>query len=119
MKVPPDGTMSPSQTGAKNVMYAILWEFVPHPGKQRDFEAAYGPGGPWADFFGGADGFVGTELLRDNDESGPYLTLDRWRSKADYDAFVEARKAEYEQLDNEFQALTDREQLRGSFEILT
>jgi heme-degrading monooxygenase HmoA len=100
-------------------MYAILWEFVPHPGRQRDFEAAYGPDGPWARFFGEADGFVSTELLRDTDETGPYLTLDRWRSCEDYEAFVEARREEYERLNQEFLALTDREQLRGSFEILS
>ena len=99
-------------------MFAILWEFVPAPGKEREFEAAYGPKGLWAEFFADADGFLGTDLLREADGDGPYMTFDRWRSADDYDAFVTANRQAYAELDEECQALTTREFCRGSFEIV-
>ncbi|HEY7398030.1 MAG TPA: antibiotic biosynthesis monooxygenase, partial [Gaiellaceae bacterium] len=46
----------------------------------EEFERAYGPEGEWARFFMQADGFVGTELLRDLDEPGRYLVIDRWET---------------------------------------
>ena len=99
-------------------MFAILWEFVPASGKEREFEHAYGPKGLWAEFFAEADGFLGTELLREADGEGPYLTMDRWRSPEDYDAFVSINKDAYAELDEECQVLTTREFHRGSFEFV-
>jgi heme-degrading monooxygenase HmoA len=70
-------------------MYIILWRFRPAVGREGEFERAYGPSGPWARLFGREDGYLGTELLlrRSEDESGKYLTLDRWVSRGDGHSF--------------------------------
>jgi heme-degrading monooxygenase HmoA len=60
-----------------------------------EFEHAYGPDGDWARFFRGGSGYIGTELLRDLEEPGRYLVVDRWESVEAYDAFVAEHEAEY------------------------
>jgi heme-degrading monooxygenase HmoA len=61
----------------------------------EEFERVYGPAGEWAAFFRGGAGYVGTELLRDREQPGRYLVLDRWESAEAYNAFVEANRDEY------------------------
>lgn len=96
-------------------MYVVVWEFRARPGREREFEAAYGPAGEWARLFGGAPGYLGTELQRDLRDPGRYLTLDRWASPEAYDAFDAARGAEYEALDRRCEALTAGETRLGGF----
>lgn len=59
------------------------------------FERAYGPDGDWAQFFRRGHGFVGTELLRDLEEPGRYLVVDRWESADAYNAFLAEHRDEY------------------------
>ena len=66
-------------------MYVLLWRFRPLVGRQSDFERAYGPSGPWVRLFRRGEGYLGTELLRRSDDSGEYLVLDRWASRAAYE----------------------------------
>jgi hypothetical protein len=99
-------------------VYVIVWSFRPRPGCGRAFEEAYGPGGAWAALFGQAADCLGTELLRAADGSGRYLTVDRWRSRAAYEAFRAARRGEYEALDRACEALTDSEERVGEFDAL-
>ncbi len=40
-------------------------------------------------------GYIGTELLRDFDEPGRYLVIDRWESADAYNDFVAEHQAEY------------------------
>jgi heme-degrading monooxygenase HmoA len=68
-------------------MYVVLWRFRPLVGRESEFERAYGSSGDWAHLFRQGDGYLGTELLRRSDDSREYLTLDRWASRADYEAF--------------------------------
>ncbi len=96
-------------------MYVILWEFRPRPGREREFEAAYGPDGDWARFFRGGDGYLGTDLLRAGGGEGRYVTIDRWTSKAAYEAFRARLLAEYEAIDRRCEALTERETALGTF----
>jgi heme-degrading monooxygenase HmoA len=58
--------------------YATLWEFTVAAARQAEFEAHYGPDGTWARLFSRADGYLGTELLRDRADPLRYLTIDRW-----------------------------------------
>jgi heme-degrading monooxygenase HmoA len=60
-----------------------------------EFERAYGPDGDWAEFFRRGSGYIGTELLRDLDEPGRYLVIDRWQSAGDYNDFLAANNDEY------------------------
>ena len=60
-----------------------------------DFERVYGPKGEWVDFFRGGRGFVGTELLRELDNPGRYLVLDRWESRETFEQFATEHQSEY------------------------
>ena len=101
-------------------MYVILWRFRPAVGQEGEFERAYGPSGQWARLFRREDGYLRTELLlrRSDDGSREYLTLDRWTSRAAYEAFRARRSEEYKQLDRRLGELTEEETLLGAFEVL-
>jgi heme-degrading monooxygenase HmoA len=80
------------------------------------FETAYGPEGHWAGFFGGARGFVGTELLRDVETPGRYLVIDRWESAETYNAFAAEHRDEYMRRVDDSRFLYDHELRFGTFE---
>jgi heme-degrading monooxygenase HmoA len=97
-------------------MYVILWEFRVAPERCAAFEAAYGPDGDWARLFAQGAGFIEVELLRCADEPGRYVTVDRWRSRADFDAFKRAFGTAYEALNVVLEQLKASEQRIGAFE---
>ena len=97
-------------------MYRILWDFLVTPAKRAAFEQAYAAGGPWAELFGRADGFAGIQLLRCTEQDGRYLTVDRWRSRADHVAFRRDFSTEYAALDAGLEGLADVENRIGAFE---
>jgi heme-degrading monooxygenase HmoA len=99
-------------------MYLVLWRFRPVAGRESEFERAYGPSGEWARLFRCGDGYLGTELLRRSDDSMEYLTLDRWASRASYEAFRARQSSEYRRLDHRLEELTEEEILLGAFEAL-
>ena len=99
-------------------MYVVLWRFRPLVGRESEFERAYGPSGEWANLFRLGAGYLGTELLRRSDDSGEYLTLDRWASRAAYEAFRARRGGEYRRLDRRLEELTEVESFQGAFEVL-
>ena len=103
-------------------MYIILWRFRLRMGRQSEFERAYGPSGEWALLFRRGDGYLGTELLlRSEDsteDSREYITLDRWVSRASYEAFRAQFSSEYQRLDRRFEELTEEEAPLGAFEVL-
>jgi hypothetical protein len=99
-------------------MYVLVWSFRPRVGSRRRFEEAYGPRGAWAELFGASPDYLGTELLRDAAGSGRYLTIDRWRSAAAYEAFLAERRSEYDALDRACEGLTEAEELVGRFDDL-
>lgn len=94
-------------------MLVILWKFRAAPGRAAEFEAAYGAAGDWARFFRDAPGYLGSDLLRGAD--GVYLTIDRWRDEASYEAFLAADRARYDEIDAACAALTSEEALLGRF----
>src|SRR5690348_8788913 len=97
-------------------MYVILWEFRVAPERRAAFEAAYGPEGDWARLFAQGAGFIAVELLRCTDEPGRYVTVDRWRSPADFDAFKREFGTAYEALNVALEQLKASEQRIGAFE---
>jgi heme-degrading monooxygenase HmoA len=99
-------------------MYVVLWQFRSLVGRQSEFERAYGPSGEWALLFRRGDGYLGTELLRRSDDPGEYLTLDRWASRAAYEAFRARSSSEYRRLDHRLEELTEEEMPLGTFEAL-
>jgi heme-degrading monooxygenase HmoA len=97
-------------------MIAILWRFEVLDAHRAQFEAAYGPTGDWARLFARSGGFRGTELMRAED--GSYLTLDVWRAKADFDAFLAEHRADYDALDADTQSWTRAEHRLGDYQVL-
>lgn len=80
------------------------------------FERIYGPEGEWAQFFRQGDGYVGTELLRDVENPGRYLVVDRWDSGDAYNAFVESHREEFMRRVDETTFHYDSELRFGTFE---
>jgi heme-degrading monooxygenase HmoA len=97
-------------------MYVIVWEFKVKPGSIDEFESAYGAAGDWAQFFSRGVGYLGTRLFREAEEQGSYVTFDRWASRQDYENFQREYGEQYQQLDQEFELMTDAETLIGAFE---
>jgi heme-degrading monooxygenase HmoA len=97
-------------------MIALIWRYEVLEEARAAFEATYAPTGAWAQLFARADGFKGTELLRAAD--GSYLTLDVWRSREDFDAFMAAHRADYEALDRSTGSWTASEHRIGDYEVL-
>lgn len=93
----------------------LVWEFVVRPGCEAAFVDRYGPDGDWARLFGRADGFLGTQLLRDRNDDRRFLTIDRWQSAEAHAAFRRHFEAEYTELDRQLEALTVSERNLGSF----
>jgi heme-degrading monooxygenase HmoA len=83
------------------------------------FEATYGSEGEWASFFGGARGYIGTELLRDVDEPGRYVLIDRWESADAYNAFTAANRDEYMRRGDELRFNYVQELRFGTFESVS
>ena len=98
--------------------HLILWEFRPRPGSEREFEIAYGPRGEWAALFAKGEGYLGTQLFRDLQDSSRYLTLDRWLSRDAFETFRRLHSQAYEALDRRFEELTAHEAALGSFEAV-
>jgi heme-degrading monooxygenase HmoA len=80
------------------------------------FEAVYGPEGDWAAFFAGAQGYIGTELLRDVELASRYLVIDRWESPDAYNAFASEHREEYMRRVDESAYMYDQELRFGTFE---
>jgi len=96
-----------------------MWEFHVKPEFVEEFERAYGSSGSWAVFFRQSPEYLGTELFRDVDRPGRYLTIDRWTSQEALLRFKREHAVEYAALDQQCERLTDTERFLGEFESLT
>ena len=99
-------------------MYIILWEYRVNAEHSVEFEKIYGVTGTWADLFQKQKGYLGTELLRDQENSERYLTIDRWDSLGDYESFLSQWNKEYEALDARCEELTQQESMTGRWETI-
>jgi len=97
-------------------MYAVIWRYEVKEEARAAFEATYGPTGAWAQLFARAEGFRGTELFRAGD--GSYLSLDVWRAREDFDAFMAAFGEDYAALDRSTESWTLSEHRIGDYEVL-
>ena len=96
-------------------MIVIVWEFRVQPGQATGFERAYGPEGDWARLFRRSPAYRGTELLRDPEDPGRYLTLDRWEDASDFEAFKADHGDDYRRLDRVCEPFCSEERLVGRF----
>ncbi len=97
-------------------MIELFYRYRVHPSQARAFEHAYGSTGPWVTLFGRYPGFARTRLFRHKKESGVYVCVDVWDSKADYDAFRSEAAEEYARLGRELRMLYLEEHLLGYYE---
>ncbi len=99
-------------------MFVVVWMFEAKAGAEEDFVRAYGPDGDWAQLFrrSGGESFLDSELARDIEIARRFVTIDRWASRAAFDAFKASAKADYDALDARCRQLTRSERLIGHFE---
>ncbi len=100
-------------------IFAIAWAFQVAPEHRAEFECAYGPNGDWVRLFRSAEGYIKTELHRDRERPGTYVTLDFWCSRERYESFKQHANAAYKEIDARCESLTRDERLLGEFDTLT
>jgi quinol monooxygenase YgiN len=98
--------------------FTAVWEFQVKPEAVSAFESIYGPDGAWAQLFRQSPDYLGTELIRDLDRPGRYLTLDHWTSREALQSLKQNLHVEYAALDQQCESLTEREVFLGNFESL-
>jgi len=97
----------------------VVWEYEVRADAEAAFEALYGSDGAWVALFRTHPGYVGTELAVEIVAGRRrYLTIDRWRSAADYDAFLASDRTRYAEIDAQGDALTMSERRVGRYETL-
>ena len=99
----------------RKVGFVVIWEFRVAPRKRRAFERTYGPNGGWATFFRKGKGYLGTELVRDDQDAGRFFTLDSWQSRKHYENFKKQNRKTYQSIDEKCEALTTSESEIGQF----
>ena len=92
------------------------WKFRPPQGREEEFALAYDADGVWAALFRKARGYLGTSLYRPDEPGGWWLTIDRWDSAADFEAFERDSGEEYCALDIELESVAGEEEFVGAFE---
>jgi len=97
-------------------MHVVLWSYRVVPGREDEFEALYRSDGEWARLFRRDPAYLGTELLRDTADRSHYLTIDRWRTRVAYDAFLASAHAGYAALDRLGDTLTLEETPLGAID---
>ena len=98
--------------------HVILWEFEVREGREEEFERMYGPKGDWARLFATGGGYRGTELSRDVEKKGRYVTRDEWESREEFEKFVAENRKKYDAVDAAGEGLTVGERKMGSFEVI-
>jgi hypothetical protein len=99
-------------------MNDIIWEFRTQPGKEAEFEEAYGTNGLWSQLFKKSADYLGTTLLLDRQENGRYLTVDRWREAGAFARFKLENLEAYEKIDKKCEGLVTSEILIGTFDVV-
>ncbi|MFL6591762.1 MAG: antibiotic biosynthesis monooxygenase family protein [Luteimonas sp.] len=97
-------------------MHVVVWGYRVVRGCEADFEALYAADGDWSRLFERSPAYLGTQLLRDVAEASRFVTIDRWRSREDYDAFLESVRSDYATLDARGDALTAEETRLAAFD---
>ncbi|GAB3192166.1 hypothetical protein GCM10027261_04150 [Geodermatophilus arenarius] len=90
-------------------MFVRIWEYEVAPAAVQRFVAAYGADGDWARLFRRGDGYAGTELFRGAEAGSRFLTVDRWRDRGAWTAFLDREREAYRALDAELAPLTTRQ----------
>ena len=101
-----------------NAEHIYVWEFLVRDDRIPEFEAAYRPGGTWTRLFEQADGYVGTELVKDIRCPGRYLTFDRWATIEHYRRYRTSFATEHKGLDADCESFTLSETDLGEYGVV-
>ena len=93
-----------------------IWKFRPPEGREQEFAEAYCGAGAWSGLFTKARGYRGTTLMKPSEQGGWWLTIDRWESAGDFEAFGRIYGEEYRTLDSQLEGVAGDEEFVGAFE---
>ncbi|MFZ5857428.1 MAG: putative quinol monooxygenase [Chloroflexota bacterium] len=99
-------------------MYVILWEYLVKAERLAEFESIYRANGMWVELFRKDKGYLGTDLLRDQNDPRRFVTMDRWVSEEAYRSFKATWQEQYNALDAQCDDLTENESLLGIFSLI-
>jgi len=99
-------------------MYVVIWEYQVRAERVTEFEEIYRADGAWARLFRRSDGFIRTDLLRQERHTDRYITMDWWRSREEYEAFFKQWASEYAAMDTQCEGLTEQEALLGKWQAV-
>ena len=91
-----------------------LWKFQVIEGCDDDFLSMNRK--DWPELLGASPDYLGTDITRSSDDPHTYLTTDKWKSRAGFDAFMAGHKKEYEDLSARHYELCVTEEHIGFFE---
>jgi hypothetical protein len=103
---------------ASEGIFVRICEFRARPGLENEFEKIYGPEGDWVQLFRKSQAFLRTELNRDVERHGRYVTVDYFVSQLAFDAFLKEHREEYDALDRRCESVRALESPIGSFTSL-
>jgi len=103
---------------AERSAYMYAWEYCVRAEHTAEFEQMYGLGGGWVELFQKAEGYLRTELFRDQSDENRYMTIDLWVSHEAWLTFRERFATEFEELDKRCEQMTDKESELGRFELI-
>jgi heme-degrading monooxygenase HmoA len=92
-------------------MFSVIWTYTVLEQHSEAFRKHYSEDGSWAKLFQRGDGYLHTEFYQDTSHPERFLTIDRWRSREQYDRFFEQHRDAYLTLDKQCDDLTDSEEL--------
>lgn len=96
--------------------WVAIWTYRVRPGSEEAFARTFGRGGEWASLFSRSSAYLGTELFRDDEDPQRFATIDRWRSREDFERFRFEHGEAYTSLDRACAAWTADERRIGGFE---
>ncbi len=97
-------------------MLRRIFQYYVEPDNDRLFNILNGPKGDWEKFFKKSDFFIDTQLLKDEEQPGKYVTLDMWVSREKFDEHVSQNQGEYDDLCARNAELYSECRLVGNFE---
>ncbi|MGD2061254.1 MAG: antibiotic biosynthesis monooxygenase [Acidimicrobiia bacterium] len=95
--------------------FVYLWDYRVSLERLDEFRELYGPNGSWVELFRRAPGYQDTQLLRDRNEAGRFVTIDRWESEEAFVSFRARFAVEFDHLDRLGEQLTIEETALGEF----
>ena len=81
-------------------MKVRVWRYLVAADVRAEFEHEYGPQGSWARLFASSPGFLDTSLYAEVDRPGIYVTVDRFRTAADWEVFRAEQDVAYTETGN-------------------